>query len=190
MALPKGFLDYINKKVPEAQFVDEDDFESFIANEEEEGEDIRQMWLDKFNAEAAHDDQLATDRAAVDTTEDDPEYTAMITWAESNYEPASGMTADAIMDKADNDDAWAEELAKAYYVDNLSDDNGEDIDGFVEKEDVNNDGDIDTVTVGEEKESDDGDSKEVIETTVIADDTDEADESMKNILSALSEHRY
>lgn len=200
---PKGFLEFINKQVPEAQFIDDLDLSDWFESLDD-GEDIKQSWLDSFNDQAGtreHDAQLAADRSEVDAEagdevvqpdtsdyEDDDEINAMLAWAKDNYAPAKGMSDEDILDLFEDETSdAASKLAEAYYEAQDTDDDVPEVkDGFVDKTDTDGDGGVDTITIGEEK--DDG-SKEVTSMVAI-DDTSKDDDSMKNILSALSEHRY
>lgn len=168
MTLPSGFTSWLNKKLPEAQFIDDDDVMSFFDGEDD-GEDLLQYYLESFE-DRAHDDQLESDRVEVD---------------------------DGDFDDDDDDDDWMyEDVTLDSEDDDIATDGDNNGTHYTEEVDVNGDGDTDIV---ETCTDGDGDA-EVVVTSADSDDEqkkvdehlalDEHRDTMKNILSTLSEHRY
>lgn len=193
--LPSGMLPWLNRKYPEAQFIDDDDAESFLTEQ-----DMLDDLIDDFNGD--NSDELTADREEVDSLvesddddddddddiilddddavsderckdiidEDDALYSEVVSWARANYEPAKGMSEQEIGAKFVMDEDWGTALATAYFEANPDTDADEDGTHYTEEVDVNGDGDVDIVET-----CTDGDG----ESEVVVTKADDAAESAK-----------
>lgn len=171
--LPSGFLAWMNKKNPDAAFTDDEDLEAFF-NDEEDGGELLDYYIDLYNDSAAdHDEQLKSDRDETDAFVSDTDG-----WDDDDFDD-------------DDDDDDLDFSNKDHETD-------DDADGthYVEKVDVNGDGDTDILEI-----CTDGDGEAEI-TATNADSADEQEminehkkldevrDTYRNIVNALSDHRF
>lgn len=179
----------------------------------------------KLNGDRAETDALADDDTAVDIVEEDEgddyitlddndgklsderckdviddmsndELAPVYKWARENYEPAKGLSDQEIGMKFALDEAWATDLATAYYEANPDlldkDDESDDAEPevsettIISESDNDGDGEVDEVSidVSGDGKADDAISSDEIDVSPVEDST------IKNILDALADHRY
>lgn len=182
--LPSGFLAWMNKKNPDAAFTDDEDLEAFF-NDEEDGGELLDYYVDLYNDSAEHDEQLKSDRDETDAFASDPDDTGMV-----NLAPETSV------DDGWDDDDFDDDDDLDFSNDDHETDSDADGTHYVEKVDVNGDGDTDILEVctdgdGEAEitatNADSADEQEMIDEH---EKLDEARDTYRNIANALSDHRF